>query len=328
MKIGNTNLKHGLILAPMAGVSDYTMRTLCHGFGCEMSVTEMLSAKAIHFGDEKTETLAKFDESCTPCAIQIFGHEPDIMAESAKKLADKFSPVAIDINMGCPVKKITSNGEGSSLMRSPGLASEIVKAVCSATDIPVTVKIRAGWDEQSKNAVDFALLMEKSGASAIAVHGRTKSQMYTPGTVDLDIIKNVKNALSVPVIGNGDIYTAEDALRMYEYTGCDGVMPARGVYGNPWIFKEILCALEGNEYTPPTLFERIDMAKKYLYMMIADKGEYTGIREARTQLAWFIKGLRGAAASRVEINRAETFTEVCEILNKIADNNVDIAEGL
>ncbi|MBE6574361.1 MAG: tRNA dihydrouridine synthase DusB [Ruminococcaceae bacterium] len=321
MKIGNTELKHGLILAPMAGVSDYTMRTLCHDFGCEMSVTEMLSAKAIHFGDEKTETLAKFDKGCFPCSIQIFGHEPEIMAEAAKKLADKFSPVAIDINMGCPVKKITSNGEGSSLMRDPELSERIVHTVADAINIPVTVKIRAGWDEQSKNAVEFAQRMEAAGASAIAVHGRTKSQMYTPGTVDLDIIRDVKRAVTVPVIGNGDIYTAEDALRMYEYTGCDGIMPARGVYGNPWIFTEITSALEGNEYTPPSLSERMDMSKKYLYMMIEDKGEYTGIREARTQLAWFIKGLRGAAQSRVDINRAETFTEVCEILNKIADNN-------
>lgn len=321
MRLSNTEFKYGLILAPMAGVSDYTMRMLCHSLGCEMSVTEMLSAKAIHFGDEKTETLAKFDEGCSPCIIQIFGHEPEIMAESAKKLADKFSPIAIDINMGCPVKKITSNGEGSSLMRNPSLAEGIVKAVADAISIPVTVKIRAGWDEQSKNAVEFAKRMEAAGASAIAVHGRTKSQMYTPGTVDLDIIKNVKRAVSVPVIGNGDIYNAEDAVRMYEYTGCDGIMVARGAYGNPWIFKEIICALENKEYIPPSLFERIDMSKKYLSMMIEDKGEYTGIRESRTQLAWFIKGLRGAAQGRVEINRAETFTEVCEILNKIADNN-------
>lgn len=321
MKLSDKVLKHGLILAPMAGVSDYTMRTLCHAFGCEMSVTEMLSAKAIHFGDEKTETLAKFDTGCSPCSIQIFGHEPEIMAESAKKLSEKFSPVAIDINMGCPVKKITSNGEGSSLMRDPSLAESIVKTVSDAISIPVTVKIRAGWDEKSKNAVEFAKRMEAAGVCAIAVHGRTKSQMYTPGTVDLDIIRDVKKAVSVPVIGNGDIYNAEDAVRMYEYTGCDGIMVARGVYGNPWIFAEIICALENKEYTPPSLFERIDMSKKYLSMMIGDKGEYTGIREARTQLAWFIKGLRGAAQSRVEINRAETFTEVCEILNKIADNN-------
>lgn len=321
MKIGNTELKNGLILAPMAGVSDYTMRTLCHLFGCEMSVTEMLSAKAIHFGDEKTETLAKFDNNCSPCSIQIFGHEPDIMAESAKKLSQKFSPAAIDINMGCPVKKITSNGEGSSLMRDPELSEKIVKAVTDSINIPVTVKIRTGWDEKSKNAVEFAKRMEAAGASAIAVHGRTKTQMYTPGTVDLDIIKSVKKAVCIPVIGNGDIYTAEEALRMYEYTECDGIMIARGVYGNPWIFKEILCAIEGNEYDPPSLSEKIETAKRYLSMMIADKGEYTGIREARTQLAWFIKGLRGAASSRVEINHAETFTEVCEILNKIADNN-------
>ncbi len=320
MQIGNIEFKHGLFLAPMAGVTDYSMRVLCHRMGAEMSVTEMLSAKAIHFGDEKTAELAKFDRVASPCAIQIFGHEPDIMAESAQRLAERFHPDIIDINMGCPVKKVTSNGEGSALMRDPGLSGKIVSAVVKSTDIPVTVKIRAGWDENSKNAVEFAQRMEEAGASMIAVHGRTKVQLYNPG-VDLDIIKSVKQAVSVPVVGNGDIYTAKDALHMYEYTGCDGIMVARGAYGNPWIFEEILCALEGKEYTAPTLNERITTAKQHLNMLIADKGEYTGIREARKHLAWYIKGMRGAAPARVEINAAESYDAVVSILERLESEN-------
>ena len=320
MQIGNINLKHGLILAPMAGVSDHSMRVLCHRMGAEMSVTEMLSAKAIHFGDEKTAELAKFDAAASPCAIQIFGHEPDIMAESAQKLRERFHPHIIDINMGCPVKKITSNGEGSALMRDPKLSEKIVSAVVKATDIPVTVKIRAGWDENSKNAVEFAQRMEAAGACMISVHGRTKSQMYNLG-VDLDIIKAVKNTVKVPVIGNGDIYTARDALNMYEYTGCDGIMVARGAYGNPWIFGEIVSALEGKEYIAPCIRERIAAAKEHLNMMIADKGEYTGIREARKHLARYIKGMRGAAPARVEINAAESYDAVAEILDRLESEN-------
>lgn len=320
MQIGNINLKYGLFLAPMAGVTDYSMRVLCHRMGAEISVTEMLSAKAIHFGDEKTAELAKFDKSTSPCTIQIFGHEPDIMAGSAAKLVERFKPDIIDINMGCPVKKVTANGEGSALMRDPKLSEKIVSAVVEAINIPVTVKIRAGWDENSKNAVEFARRMERAGASMIAVHGRTKSQMYNPG-VDLDVIKAVKNAVSVPVVGNGDIYNADDALHMYEYTGCDGIMVARGAYGNPWIFKEITSALEGKEYTAPSLSERISTAKEHLNMLIADKGEYTGIREARKHLAWYIKGMRGAAPARVEINAAETYEGVLEILDRLEREN-------
>lgn len=320
MQVKNIQLKHGLILAPMAGVTDHSMRVLCHRMGAELSVTEMISAKAMHFGDEKTLDLAKSDKSTSPCAIQIFGHEPEIMAEAAKTLEESFRPAIIDINMGCPVKKIVSNGEGSALMKDPDLAQAIVSAVVKAVDTPVTVKIRAGWDEASKNAVEFAKGLEKAGASMIAVHGRTKSQMYNPG-VDLDIIKAVKNAVSVPVVGNGDIYSAEDALRMYEYTGCDGIMIARGVYGNPWIFKEIISALEGKEYLPPTVTERLSLAKEHLMMLIEDKGEYTGIREARKHLAWYLKGMRSATTARVDINHSESAEEVIDILDRMLKEN-------
>ena len=321
MQIGNIKFRQGLILAPMAGVTDYSMRVLCHRMGAEMSVTEMLSAKAIHYGDEKTAELAKFDAGTSPCAIQIFGHEPDIMAESAQKLVERFRPDIIDINMGCPVRKVTSNGEGSALMRDPVLSAQIVSAVVKAVDIPVTVKIRAGWDEQSKNAVEFAQRMESAGAAMIAVHGRTKDQMYNPG-VDLDIIKAVKNAVKVPVVGNGDIYSAADAVNMLEYTGCDGIMVARGAYGNPWIFKEIISALDSKEYIPPSVEERISLAKEHLHMLIEDKGEYTGIREARKHLAWYIKGMRGATTARVEINAAESLDTVIEILVRLEKENL------
>ncbi len=320
MNIQNLRFRHGIFLAPMAGVTDYSMRVLCHRMGAEMSVTEMLSAKALHYGDEKTEDLAKFDAFTSPCSIQIFGHEPDIMAEAAAMLEKRFAPHMIDINMGCPVKKIVSNGEGSALMRDPDLAEEIVKAVSSAIKTPLSVKIRAGWDEKSKNAVEFACRMEKAGADMITVHGRTKSQMYNPG-IDLDIIKDVKKAVTVPVLGNGDIYTSSDALHMIEYTGCDGIMVARGAYGNPWIFKEISCALEGKEYTPPSVGERISVAKEHLSMLIEDKGEYTGIREARKHLAWYLKGMRGAAPARVEINAAESYDAVVAILDRILSEN-------
>ncbi len=320
MNIQNIKFKHGIFLAPMAGVTDYSMRVLCHRMGAEMSVTEMLSAKALHYGDEKTENLAKFDAFTSPCSIQIFGHEPDIMAEAAAMLEKRFEPHMIDINMGCPVKKIVSNGEGSALMRDPDLAEEIVKAVSSTIKIPLSVKIRAGWDEKSKNAVEFACRMEKAGADMITVHGRTKSQMYNPG-IDLDIIKDVKKAVTVPVLGNGDIYTSSDALHMIEYTGCDGIMVARGAYGNPWIFKEISCALDGKEYTPPSVGERISVAKEHLSMLIENKGEYTGIREARKHLAWYLKGMRGAAPARVEINAAESYDTVVAILDRILSEN-------
>ncbi len=320
MQLKDINFRHGIFLAPMAGVTDYSMRVLCHRMGAEMSVTEMLSAKALHYGDEKTEDLAKFDALTSPCSIQIFGHEPDIMAEAAAGLEKRFRPHMIDINMGCPVKKIVTNGEGSALMKDPELAEEIVRAVRSAITLPLSVKIRAGWDEKSKNAVELACRIEKAGADMICVHGRTRSQMYNPG-VDLDIIKDVKNAVSVPVLGNGDIYTSADALHMLEYTGCDGIMVARGAYGNPWIFKEIISGIEGKEYTAPSVSERITVAKEHLTMLIADKGEYTGIREARKHLAWYLKGMRSATTARVDINHSESADEVISILDRILEEN-------
>ena len=256
MKIGDIQIKHGIFLAPMAGYTDRAMRLVAKEWGCEYTTTEMVSAKAVTYGDKKTFKLGRIFDDEGLVALQIFGSEPEVMAEAAgiilrheKELIDDgFThpdgakvalPVAFDINMGCPVNKIFSNGEGSALMRDPALAGKIMRAVVDAIDIPVTVKIRAGWDESSKNAPELARILEANGASAICVHARTKEQLYRPG-IDIGIIKQVKASVSIPVIGNGDIYNAADAINMYEATGCDAIMIGRGTFGNPWIFEEIL----------------------------------------------------------------------------------------
>ena len=318
MNIGNIELKYGLCLAPMAGVTDFSMRRICREHGAEMVTTEMLSAKAIHYGDKKTEALAAFDELQRPCAIQIFGHEPEIMAEAAAKLEACFHPDVIDINMGCPVRKVVSNGDGSALMKNSALACKTVRAVTQALKIPVTVKIRAGWDEEEKNAPEIAQALEQAGAAAITVHARTRAQMYQPG-IDLNIIKEVKNRVSCPVIGNGDIFTAKDALEMYEYTGCDGIMIGRGACGNPWIFEEIRCALDNKSYTPPDINERIDTAVRAVNCIISEKGEYTAVREARKHVGAYIKNMRGAAQARVRINQAEDSETLFALLYELRD---------
>lgn len=326
MKFGNAELKNGLLLAPMAGDTDSAMRRICHALGAELTVTEMISAKAMHYGDEKTWALARIREGEGPVSVQIFGHEPDIMAEAARMLSDGsrvyaptgFRPASIDINMGCPVKKITANGEGSALMRDKALATEILSACVEAAapfGIPVTVKIRAGWDADHKNAVEIARAAEAAGVAAITVHGRTREQLYAPG-VDLSVIRRVKEAVSVPVIGNGDIFSVSDALRMREQTGCDGVMIARGALGNPFLFREIGAAWEGREAPPPTFDERIDTALLQLSLMVEEKGEYTAVREARPMLGRYLKGIRGSATVRDALCRIESAAEAEEILRE------------
>lgn len=313
MNIKNINLKHGVMLAPMAGFTDRAMRLVCHKHGAEYSVTEMVSAKAVSFGDKKTHALAriKYDEG--PCAVQIFGSEPDIMARAAEVLSrgedGGVMPLAIDINMGCPVHKVYSNGEGSALMKDPDLVYKIVERVSKSIDIPCTVKLRAGIDEKSKNAVECALAAEAGGAAAVAVHGRTRVEMYS-GLADMEIIKNVKKALHIPVIANGDITNGDDALRVFAQTGADGIMIGRGAIGNPFVFSEILHALSGKDYALPTLEERIDAALLQLREAIFEKGENIAVRESRKQAAMYIKSFRGAAGVRAEINRAETYDEV------------------
>lgn len=318
LQIGAVSLKHGLVLAPMAGVTDRAYRTVCKKHGAELVVSEMVSAKAIHYKDENTKFLSRITEAEQPMAIQVFGSEPDIMAEAAKYLSDMDKrPVAIDINMGCPVKKIVSNKEGSALMRDPEKAAQIVYAMSKAVDIPVTVKMRAGFTKDELNAPSLAKMCEEAGAKLITIHGRTREQLYSP-PVDHEIIKKVKEAVSIPVIGNGSIYTAEDAAFMLSYTGCDGIMIARGSMGNPWLFDEIICMLENREFTPPSQEEIVEQAIEQAEMMIQDKG-HTGVLEARRQIAYYIKGFPGSAAARGMLNSASSFDEMKRILYSLLD---------
>ena len=322
MKIGNTDIKHGLMLAPMAGFTDRAMRLVSHKYGAEYSVTEMVSAKATVYGDKKTHLLARILPDEGPCAVQIFGSEPEIMARAAEILEKGedggTSPVAIDINMGCPVPKVFTNGEGSALMRDPELIYRIVRAVSQSTSLPTTVKMRAGIDGASRNAVECALAAEEGGAALVAVHGRTRVEMYS-GKADMEIIKNVKKSLHIPVIANGDIASAEDAVRVLSETGADGIMIGRGAIGNPFLFSEIRACLSGENYTPPSLPERIDTALFQLSAAIEEKGEGVAVREARKQIALYLRSFRGAAQIRADINRAETYEEVKAALQKALD---------
>lgn len=321
MKIGNREFKHGIFLAPLAGVSDRSFRALCALHGAELTYTEMISAKAVHYGDKKTELLADSGGASKDTAIQIFGSEPDIMAEAARFLCEKFSPVLIDINMGCPMKKIVTNGEGAALMKDPALCEKIVKAVRKAVKTPLTVKMRTGWDEGSKNAPYIAQLCASAGADAIAVHGRTREQLYSP-PVDYETIEAVGKSIFVPLIANGGIYTPADAERMFS-TGCEAIMVAQGAMGNPFIFEELTAHFENREYTPPSEKEKLSEAVRHIEMIISDKGEYTGVREGRHHLAWYTKGMRGASAVRTKINSACTAKELKEIIDGFSKSLCD-----
>lgn len=327
--IGSYTAPHGLFLAPLAGVSDRAFRHVCRAAGAEYTFSEMVSAKALCYEQKskkvlKTAPLASVYTNEMPLAIQLFGCEPTFMAEAARLIAEcaykgctsDTPPAAIDINMGCPVHKVVSNGEGSALLKNPALAAEIVRAVKKAISLPVTVKIRIGWDTNSINSVEVAQALEDAGAAAIAVHGRTRMQMYAPG-VDREAIARVKDAVKIPVIANGDIYSAEDALSMLRDTGCDGIMIARGALGNPWIFSEIRAALEGEDFTPPDLKTRLETALLQVELMIQEKGERVAIAEARKQVSWYIKGISGAATARDDVNRATSFEEIKSILSHL-----------
>lgn len=312
------------MLAPMAGVTDYAFRRMCIRCGAEYTVSEMVSAKAMHYRDLKTAQLARVRASELPMAIQLFGSEPDIMAEAAEMLEkgsyrgciSEVPPSAIDINMGCPVKKIVTNGEGSALLRTPEKAYDIVKATVKATSLPVTVKIRLGWDRESINACEVARAVEEAGCVALTVHGRTREQLYRPG-VDYDAIARVKDALKIPVIANGDITSAEIAKRVKAQTACDGLMIARGAEGNPMLFAEIIAALEGKEYHNPSATELLCMAREHIALLCEDKGEGTGVREARKHLAWYVKGIRGAASFRNAVNAALTLDEIYRLIDEL-----------
>lgn len=311
--IGGVTIPNNLILAPMAGVTDLPFRLLCKEQGAGLLCMEMVSAKAILYKNRNTEELLTIDSKELPVSLQLFGSDPDIMAEIAQQIEGRTHDI-LDINMGCPVPKIVGNGEGSALMKNPKLVEQIVTKMARATKKPVTVKIRKGFDDSCINAVEIARIAEASGAAAVAVHGRTREQFYS-GKADWEIIRQVKEAVKIPVIGNGDLLTAEDVKAMYEQTGCDGFMIARGAQGNPWIFKQILkCFETGKSPEQPSYEEVVEMMLRHARELIAFKGEYTGIREIRKHGAWYTAGYPNSAKLRVQINGVETYEELEKLL--------------
>jgi len=314
LKIGNVELDSNILLAPMAGITDLPFRKLCKENGAGLVETEMVSYRAIVYNDEKTLKMINTENEKRPVSMQIFGNDPDIMAESAKFLNDKAD--IIDINMGCPAPKVVKNGDGSKLLLDLDLVSRIVKKVVSVSSVPVTVKIRKGWDAENIVAVEAAKVIEKAGASAIVVHGRTRSQFYS-GEADWKIIKKVKEAVSIPVIGNGDVVNGDTAKKMFEQTNCDGIMIGRATLGNPWIFKEVDSYLKGEEFVKPDNEEILKTIILHYKMLINEKGEYTAIREMRKHVAWYVKGMKNATIIRNEINTYETYDECEKFLKKI-----------
>lgn len=322
MKIGGIKTENNIFLAPMAGVTDMAFRLICKGFGCGLVYTEMVSAKGMFYKSENTAALTAVDPKERPAAVQIFGSDPEIMAYAAAKV-EEVGAELIDINMGCPTPKIVNNGDGSALMKNPKLAGEIISAVVKRVNIPVTVKIRKGWDENTVNAVQIAHIAEQEGAAAVAVHGRTREQFYT-GKADWDIIGKVKGALSIPVIGNGDIYTPQDAKRMLEETGCDAVLIGRGAQGNPWIFKRTKEYLEtGVLPEEPSPRERVEMLIHHMSMLVQQKGEHIGIKEMRKHASWYLKSLPGSCSIKSRIFTMTQKQEIENLLNSYLDSSLN-----
>lgn len=317
LKIGNIELSANIVLAPMAGVTDITYRTICKEMGAGLVVTEMVSAKGLYYKDIKTNRLMKINEKNRPVSLQIFGSDPNIMAYVVEKYINNRNDIDIvDINMGCPTPKIVKNGDGSALMREPGLAGEIVNKVKKVSEKPVTVKIRSGWDSNNINAPEFAKILEANGADMIAVHGRTREQFYT-GRADYNIIKKVKENVKVPVVGNGDIYAPQDAVKMLEQTNCDGVMVARGILGNPWLIKNIV-KIFNNDYNfyEPTPKDKIEMIKSHALMLIDELDEKLAILEMRKFAAWYMKGMKNSSETRNMINKITTAEDMLRVLDE------------
>lgn len=313
--IGNVSLKTPFIMAPLAGITDAVTRRLCYEMGAALTTTEMVSAKGLYYGDRNSRKLLYIEEEGGPTAIQIFGSEPEVMAYAAREL-DNLTNVTLDINMGCPVPKVVKNGDGSALLKNPDLIYDVVKAVVANSSKPVTAKIRKGFDDEHINAIEVAKAIEAGGASAVCVHGRTRAQYYR-GNADWDIIRRVKENVSIPVIGNGDVFNYADGFRMMEETGCDMVMVARGALGNPWLFRELTACFNGEEIPEaPTDNDKIEMILRHLDALIELKGESSAVKELRKHVGWYTKGMYGSARLRAVVNQLETADEVREVLKR------------
>ena len=321
MKIGNIQLDNKVFLSPMAGVTDLPFRLICKEKGCGMLYTEMINAKALCYDDENTKRMLKIEDEEHPIAVQIFGSDPEFMGKAAA-IMNEYPNEILDINMGCPAPKVVKNGDGSALMRNPKLAAEVLSSVVKNSKKPVTLKIRKGWDDNSVNAVEIAKIAEECGISALAIHGRTREQFYS-GKADWDIIAEIKQAINIPVIGNGDVFEVQDAVNMLEKTKCDSIMIGRGAQGNPWIFKRINHYMKTGEVLPePTLEEKITTAIKHMNLAVAEHGEYVAVREMRKHIGWYLKGLKNSAKYRDQINKITDYKEVIAMLEEYMQHSL------
>lgn len=321
MKIGNLQLDNEVFLSPMAGVTDLPFRTICKEKGCGMLYTEMINAKALCYDDENTKKMLRMEKDEHPVAVQIFGSDPEFMGKAAS-IMNQYPNEVLDINMGCPAPKVVKNGDGSALMKNPKLAAEVLTAVVKNSEKPVTLKIRKGWDDDCINAVEIAKIAQECGISALAIHGRTREQFYS-GKADWDIIAEIKQAIDIPVIGNGDVFEVQDAVNMLEKTKCDAIMIGRGAQGNPWIFNRINHYMKTGEILPePTLEEKITTAIKHMNLAVAEHGDYVAVREMRKHIGWYLKGLKNSAKYRDQINKITDYKEVIAMLEEYMQHSL------